>query len=40
MGPEFHLDGRADMTKLRVVFRDFANGPEKLAGLEARQHPN
>ena len=24
----FHVDGRADMTKLIVVFHNFANGPK------------
>ena len=25
----FHADGRADMTKLTVAFRNFANAPNK-----------
>jgi hypothetical protein len=30
MGVElFHLDGRADMTKLQVAFRNFMNSPGK-----------
>jgi len=26
----FHVDGRTDMTKLTVAFRNFANAPKKL----------
>ena len=30
MGAElFHVDGRTDMTKLIVAFRNFANAPNK-----------
>jgi hypothetical protein len=34
MGAElFHADGRADMTKLIVAFRNFANAPKKSANV-------
>ena len=29
VGVEFHSDGRTDMTKLIVVFRNFAKAPKK-----------
>jgi hypothetical protein len=30
VGAEFHADGRTDMTKLIVAFRNFANAPKMI----------
>ena len=35
MGAElFHVDGRTDMTKLIVAFRNFANAPNKTVNAD------
>jgi len=33
----FHADGRTDMTKLTVAFRNFANAPKNVKPLNKHQ---
>jgi len=40
MGAElFHADGRTDITKLRVAFRNFANAPKNGYTTELQTRP-
>jgi len=38
MGAEFHADGRTDMTKLIVAFRNFAKAPKNGGASVATTH--